>query len=249
MRILFSLALLSGIAFNASAQVDSINAVNNRLETNRLAEGTSRYLVYNVDSLTNLVSTADVWERSVSFGTLQGSTQPVVLFEWKWFHNEFLFRHVKAVADRRTLAPISEVSLFKGYAFAGYKFTNGFLIPDSTVAANRVNKSMKVPLNPPILNWEWDMETFSILPINRVGQKFAIAFMDPNSPQPGYFVYEVARAEDLPLNKEVSIKCWVLHINYGNGAYASFWISQQSHEVLKMKEFFNGSYRYKVKLY
>ncbi|QEC41313.1 hypothetical protein [Pseudobacter ginsenosidimutans] len=248
MRILLSLVLLAA-GFYAQAQIDTINASNHRLQTERLTEGTARYLVYNVDSITGITGTADVWERSVSFGVLPGNPQPVVMFEWKWFHNESFFRHVKAVADRKTLAPVSEIVLFKGYAFAGYKFTNGFLIPDSTVAHNRVNKAMKVPLNPPVLNWEWDMETFSTLPINRVGQKFAIAFMDPNSPQPAYYLYEISGEDNLPLNKEVSIKCWKLHINYGNGAYATFWISQQSREVLKMKEYFNGSYRYKVKLY
>jgi hypothetical protein len=248
MRILLPLLLL-GLALTAIAQTDTINAKTNRLQTERLVEGVARYLVYNVDSMSGAISTADIWERAVSFGILPGNPQPVVMFEWKWYHNEFLFRHVKAVADRKTLAPISEIALFKGYAFAGYTFTNGFLMPDSTVAQNRVNKGLKVPLNPPVLNWEWDMETFSTLPIRRIGQRFAIAFMDPNNPQPNYYLYEITGEDNLALNKEASIKCWTLHINYGNGAYATFWISQQSREVLKMKEYFNGSYRYKVKLY
>lgn len=248
MRIFLPLLLLV-FTITTQAQVDTINARTNILQTERLAEGTSKYLVYTVDSITGITSSADVWERSVSFGVLPNNPQPVAMFEWKWYKNEALFRHVKGVAERKTLAPVSEISLFKGYAFAGYKFTNGFLTSDSTVAGNRVNKQMKVPLNPAILNWEWDMETFSTLPINRVGQKFAIAFMDPNSPQPGYYLYEITGIQNLQLNKEVGVKCWTLNINYGNGAYATFWISQQSHEVLKMKEYFNGTYRYKVKLY
>lgn len=248
MRILYTLILLS-TALAATAQVDTINAKNNRLLTDRLKEGTAKYLVYQTDSLTGIVTSSDIWERSISFGSLAGSNQAVTLFEWKWYRNESLFRHVKAVADRKTLAPISENTLFKGFAFAGYRFDNGFLTPDSTLQGNRVNKAMKVALTPAIFNWELDMETFSTLPVNSVGQKFAIAFMDPNSPTPNYHVYEVTGAENLALNKEVSIKCWLLRINYGNGAYAQFWISQQSHEVLKMREYFNGTYRYKVKLY
>lgn len=248
MRILYTLILLT-VTLTAVAQVDTINAKNNRLLTDRLKEGISKYLVYNTDSLTGTVTASDIWERTVTFGSLTGSNQAVTLFEWKWYRNESLFRHVKAVADRKTLAPVSEITLFKGFAFAGYRFDNGFLTPDTTLQGNRVNKNMKVPLNPAVFNWELDMETFSTLPITGVGQKFAIAFMDPNSPTPNYHLYEVAGAENLALNKEVSIKCWLLKINYGNGSYAQFWISQQSHEVLKMREYFNGSYRYKVKLY
>lgn len=248
MRILYTLILLTG-TLTAAAQVDTINAKNNRLLIDRLKEGTSKYLVYNTDSLTGIVTASDIWERSITFGALSGSNQAVTLFEWKWYRNESLFRHVKAVCDRKTLAPISENTLFKGFAFAGYRFDGGFLTPDSTLQGNRVNKAMKVPLTPAVFNWELDMETFSTLPINSVGQKFAIAFMDPNSPTPNYYLYEVAAAENLVLNKEVSIKCWLLKINYGNGSYAQFWISQQSNEVLKMREYFNGSYRFKVKLY
>lgn len=248
MRILYTLVLLA-VTLTAFSQVDTINAKNNRLLLDRLKEGNTRYLVYSADSITGNVTSSDIWDRSISFGVSPGSNQAITLFEWKWFRNESLYRHVKAIADRKTLAPISEISLFRGFAFAGYRFDNGLLTPDTTLQGNRVAKNMKVPLNPAIFNWELDMETFSTLPINNVGQKFAIAFMDPNSPTPNYYLYEVAGVENLALNKEVNIKCWLLRINYGNGAYAQFWISQQSHEVLRMREFFNGSYRYKVKLY
>lgn len=248
MRILYTLILLS-VTLTATSQADTINATNNRLLVDRLQEGNARYLVYSADSITGIITSSDIWERSISFGVLPTNKQPITLLEWKWFRNESLYRHVKAIADRKTLAPISEITLFRGFAFAGYRFDNGFLTPDTTLKGNRIDKNMKVPLNPAIFNWELDMETFSTLPINNVGQKFAIAFMDPNSPTPNYYLYEVAAVENLALNKEVTIKCWLLRINYGKGAYAQFWISQQTHEVLKMREFFNGSYRYKVKLY
>ncbi|NML19885.1 hypothetical protein HHL16_03320 [Pseudoflavitalea sp. G-6-1-2] len=249
MRSLLTLTLLIGCACSAFAQTDTVNANTHNLAISQLPEGISRYLVYNVDSISGQATNSDLWERSITYGKITNTNQPVILFEWKWFRNESLHRHTKAIADRRNLAPISEVVLFKNYAYMGYKFANGLLTTDTTVAGNRVNKNFRVALNPPVLNWEMDMETFSTLPIKAVAQKFVIAFLDPANPTPGYYTYEVAASEELALNKEVKVKCWVLKIQYGNGAYALFWISAQSHEVLKMKEYFNGTYRYKVKLY
>ncbi len=63
-----------GFALTANAQTDTINAKTNRLQTERLAEGVARYLVYNVDSMSGATSTADIWERAVSFGVLPGNT-------------------------------------------------------------------------------------------------------------------------------------------------------------------------------
>ena len=249
MRTLLALTLLIGCACTSYAQTDTINALNNRLLTDRIPEGTSRYLVYSVDSISGQTTGADLWERSITTGTLTHLNQPVILFEWKWFRNESLYRHTKAISDKKTLAPISEVVLFKNYAYMGYRFSNGFLIADTSVTGNRLNRNMKIPLTHPVFNWELDLETFATLPIKAVGQKFAIAFMDPGSPTPAYYLYEVAGAEYLPMNKEANTKCWLLKVQYSNGAYAIFWISTQSHEVLKMKEYFNGTYRYKVKLY
>lgn len=249
MRSLLTLTLLISCASGSFAQVDTVNALSNNLVISQLYEGTSRYHVYSVDSISGQTTYADLWERSITQGKITSSNQPVILFEWKWFRNESLYRHTKAIADKKNLAPISEVVLFRNYAYMAYRFANGFITADTTVAGNRVNRNFKVALNPPVLNWEMDLETLSTLPIKAVGQKFVIAFMDPGNPTPSYYTYEVAATDDLPLNKEVKTKCWVLKIQYGNGAYALFWISAQSHEVLKMKEYFNGTYRFKVKLY
>jgi hypothetical protein len=64
-----------------------------------------------------------------------------------------------------------------------------------------------------------------------------------------YHRYEVIGKEDLQLNSDVKVKCWLLKIKYSPTSHATFWLSEQSKEVLKMQEYFNGKYRFKVRQY
>ncbi len=60
----------------------------------------------------------------------------------------------------------------------------------------------------------------------------------------------VVGKEPLRLQENAAIECWMLQIDYGQmGAYATFWISTATGEVLKMQEYFRGMYRYKIKLF
>lgn len=85
--------------------------------------------------------------------------------------------------------------------------------------------------------------------LKKVGQKFDISFFDPNEKTPSYHRYEVVGKEDLLLNRDVKVKCWLLKINYSPDSYATFWLTDKSKEVVKMQEYFKGQYRVKVLQY
>jgi hypothetical protein len=51
------------------------------------------------------------------------------------------------------------------------------------------------------------------------------------------------------LNADITTKCWLLKINYSKDSYAIFWLTEKSKEVIKMKEYYKGNYRIKVKQY
>lgn len=245
-RIIPVFILLLYICGPLHAQVDTINPTNNRLLMGRLQEGTNTYVVYTEDSLTKHIKYSDIWIRSVSFG--ERNNVPVVNFAWKWYRHDTLLRDVHDACLRSNLKPLDARILYKGMVMA-FNFTDSFLVASDTVALNKADPKKKVALNPPPYNWEWDMETFGLLPIKKVGQKFMIAFLDPFDVKSDYYLHQVTGTEYLALNKDVKIKCWILRCTYNATAYADFWISRQSHEMLKMKEYYNGTYRYKVKLY
>jgi hypothetical protein len=228
-------------------QADTINAGNRHLQISKLKEGTNHYLVYYTDSLFNLKGSGDIWERSTTFIT-KNST-PLIEFNWKWFHHDSLLAQVLNICDAETLAPVFHKAVYRSKGIIAYDFRNSFMIPSDSIENNAVIKKPKLELQIPVISWEQDLETYPLLPVKKVGQIFEIAFFDPNEKAPAYHRYEVIGKENLQLNNDSKITCWLLKIDYSKSSYAVFWLTEKSKEVIKMKEFFNGNYRFKVKLY
>jgi hypothetical protein len=247
MKICYVLTLAVLLQATATfAQADTINAVNNKLLTGNLKEGTNVYLVYLTDSTFARTGAGDIWERTTTFNTT--NNQPTVEFGWKWYHNDTLQKHVTNICNRQTLAPKFHKSVFKTGTIA-YDFKDSFMMPSDTVQNNAAIKRPKVPLTIPIISWEQDLETYPLLPIKKVGQIFDVAFYDPNEKEPTYHRYEVIGKEVLQLNSDTRIKCWLLKIQYQPESWAIFWLTEKSKELVKQKEYFKGRYWFKVKLY
>lgn len=247
MKHFFTIAitiLLTSVSFG---QVDTINASNHSLQISKLTEGTKRYLVYFTDGLFHLKGSGDIWERTTTFTSKNNSA--VVEFDWKWFRHDSLLAYVSNICDAKTLAPVFHKAVYPGKGIIAYDFRDNYIIPSDTVANNAVIKKQKLSLDIPVISWEQDLEIYPLLPIKRVGQKFDIAFFDPNEKSPSYHRYEVIGKENLPLNQDTKVNCWLLKIDYTKTSYAIFWLTEKSKEVVKMKEYFNGNYRFKVKLY
>lgn len=248
MKAIFTITIAVFFAAKTtSAQVDTINANNNSLQTSKLKEQVNTYLVYFTDSLFNLKTTGDIWERRVLFTTR--NNQPVVVFDWNWYRHDSLLATVKNICNRTTLAPIFHKAVYPGKGIIAYDYKDGFMIPSDTVKNNAVLQKPKVALDFPVISWEEDLETYPLLPINKIGQKFDIAFFDPNENAATYHRYTVIAKEKLELNNDLNVDCWLLKINYSKDSYAIFWLTEKSKEVIKMKEYFNGNYRFKVKLF
>ncbi len=246
-QTLLLLSLLAGIATNSSAQADTINAANNKLQLSRLREAKEVYLVYFTDSALNRKTTGDIWERNTRFTSL--NNQQVVEFTWNWYKNDSLMANIVNYCDRATLAPVYHKAVYKKRGTYAYDYQKDFMVPTDSVADNAAQKRGKIALTIPVINWELDLETYPLLPIKKVGQQFDIAFFDPNEKAPSYHRYEVIGKEELQLNNDTKVKCWLLKIDYGKESNAIFWLTEKSREVIKMKEYFRGNYRFKVKLY
>ncbi len=239
--------VLMGYSVNSHAQVDTINAQNNKLKTANLKEGKSNYLVYFTDSLNTKRTIGDIWERSTRFENLKGKA--VVRFDWKWLKGDSLLAHIVNICDRKTLAPIYHWADYKKRGILAYDYKSDSMVPSDSIKNNAAKLKGAVKLDIPVISWEQDLETYSLLPIKKVGQKFDISFFDPNEKAPGYHRYEVVGQEELTLNRDTRVKCWLLKIDYKQGSYALFWLTQKSLDVIKMKEYAQGNYRIKVKQY
>jgi hypothetical protein len=244
---LLIIVLLFALATGVKAQIDTINAQNNKLQLQNLKVGTSEYLVYMTDSLFTKRTIGDIWQRTTSNKTFQN--KPAVEFKWNWIKNDTTLATIINICDGKTLAPIYHYANYKGRGVIAYDYRDGFMIPSDTIKNNTAVKKGRVELTIPIISWEQDLETYALLPIKKVGQKFDISFFDPNEAKPTYHRYEVVGKEELALNTEVKVKCWLLKINYTPDSYATFWLTEKNKEVIKMQEYYKGRYRIKVKQY
>lgn len=246
-KLLFVAISLLFLHFHTKAQVDTINAKNNKLQLQNLKLGTSEYLVYMTDSLFAKRTVGDIWQRTTSLKMFHH--KEVIAFNWNWLKSDSLIATIVNICDRKTLAPIYHHANYKGRGVFAYDYREGWMIPSDTIKNNMAVKKGKVALSIPVISWEQDLETYTLLPIKKVGQLFDISFFDPNEAKPTYHRYEVIGKEELVLNTEVKVKCWLLKINYTPDSYATFWLTEKNKEVIKMHEYYKGSYRIKVKQY
>jgi hypothetical protein len=247
MRKIILTSVLSVLVFVANAQVDTINAANNKLQLKNLREGKSIYAVYMSDTLLNKRNVGGIWERTTTLKTLNNKS--VIEFKWRNLFGDTLHSTITNICDAKTLAPIYHFTDNKSRGVKAYNFIDGFMVPTDSVKNNKAIERGKVALSIPIISWELDLETYPLLPIKKVGQKFDISFFDPNEKEPKYHRYEVIGKEDLQLNNDTKVKCWLLKINYTKDSYATFWLTEKSKDVIKMQEYYKGGYRFKVKQY
>jgi hypothetical protein len=238
---------LALFALNAKAQIDTINATNNKLQMQNLKEGTSNYLVYFTDTAYNRKTIGDLWQRTTKRTTFKD--KPAIEFTWKWLSKDTITATVLNINDAQTLAPIHHYANYKKRGVVGYDYVDGFMNPIDTIKNNMAFKIGRPALTIPVLNWELDLETYPLLPIKKVGQKFDISFADPNSKNITYHRYEVVGKEYLQLNSETKVKCWLLKAQYTKDRWAIFWLTEKNKEVIKMQDFSKDGFRFKVKQY
>jgi hypothetical protein len=244
--IIVVLTLLVNVAGNA--QVDTINTANHKLNTRIMKEGKSSYAVYFEDSLGNRISSADIWDRTIHFST-NAEGKSIYQFEWNWYKKDTLIAHVVAAGDRTTLEPLTHKAEYVRRPSLSFAFANNMVSVPADAQRTAADSAFKVLLAPPAFEFPMDLEIFPLLPFKKTGQQFAIAFYEPGTKKSDYYKLTVTGKDNLLLPGGPKVPCWVLRIDYAPGSYASFWITDQSREVVKMQEYYKGRYRYKVRLY
>lgn len=225
------------------AQTDTITPVTQKLLTEKLFASKSTYLVYWEDETGNVSGSAELWKRELQLDKNE------YLFDWKWYKNDTLYAHTKNVGSRLNMEPkLHHANYFKKGKFT-VAFNNGVVsIPDSA-QTKESHKTFKVNLQSLAFAFPMDLEILGLLPFKHIGQQFAISFYEPGSHQSAFYNATVMEKSELMLPANQRTLCWVLRLNYALNSYADFWIAPKTREVLKMKEYYNGKYRYKIKLY
>lgn len=231
------------------AQVDTINYHNPTFNFNAFREGKASYAVFFTDSAGNRLTSADIWDRRIQFEKNKAG-ENIYKFEWKWYRKDSLMLTAVGTGLRNSLEPRSydaDYPTIKRELHVVYANDVASVPVDKQRTAR--DSAMHVSMSPAGFQFPMDVEIFPLLPFQKVGQKFAIAFYEPGGATSSYYPLTVTRKEDLQLPGGAKVNCWVLRIDYAPDSYASFWIADKNREVLKMQEYYKGRYRYKVRLY
>ena len=242
--------LLVCLLFSAkiNAQVDTINTKNAGLNIAALKEGKSSYAVFFTDSVGNRIGSADIWDRSVRF-TKGTNGESLYQFDWAWYRKDTLIGSVTATGLMPSLKPLTHEADYKKRGQFSYIFDNDVVTIPPAYRHNAKDSAFRVVLDPAAFEFPMDLEIFPLIPFKKTGQEFAIAFYEPGSPKSNYYHLTVTGKEDLALPGGAKVNCWLLKIDYAPGSSATFWIADKNREVVKMKEYFRGRYRIKVKLF
>ncbi|HEU4903724.1 MAG TPA: hypothetical protein VFT06_13055 [Flavisolibacter sp.] len=242
----FWMALLVGLS--SKAQIDTINTQTNKLNVAALKQGKATYAVYFEDSTGNRISSADIWDRTLRLST-DGAGQKIYEFDWQVYRKDSLAASVRATGQFPSFEPLSHHADYPGRGRLSFSFANNIVTVPVDKRRTARDSAFHVALDVAAFEFPMDLELFSLLPFRKKGQQFAVAFYEPGSQAARYYPLTVTGKEDLPLTGGQKAACWLLRIDYAPNLFATFWISDKTREVLKMKEFAKGKYRYKVRLY
>lgn len=227
-----------------SQTLDTVTTQNNKILVKNITPIKHSYAVFFTDSTGKRITSADIWDREIR-RTKNSMGKDVVEFEWSWWRKDSLLLQTKGICAYPSL----ELLEYSKAPTLSVKNENGTLSVKTQTRA-KTDTAFSTSFDGKAFTFPMDLEIFGLLPMKSVGQKFSVPFYEPGSPSHKYYTCTVVGKERLVLQENVGIECWMLQIDYGQfGAYATFWISQNSGEVLKMQEFFRGMYRYKIKLF
>lgn len=228
-------------SFQTQAQVDTLRAIPEKWITQSLRSETAQYLVFFQNKKKPKQAGVFIWSRQIK---VQNN---MIEVEQKWYSSDSTgYRYVYSIVDRKTFLPIYHKTIMQRSGIEAFDFSDK-KIKGSDSIANNSKATFELASAKP-LNWELDLETFSLLDL-KPGKRFAINFYHPGGRTgPAFYEYKVTGDEKVRTYEDKVVDCWKLRIDYSDKYYAIFYISKKSKEVIKMEEDFGAGVRYKVKL-
>jgi len=231
---------------NIFAQIDTIQVDRNDLKTEILKEERTKYLVY-IEKPDGSIMDISIWEKEISFSKMNGEDVIVINQEWKNPDSKKT-RSIKSINKRQNFKPLYHYIKDGKGTIEAYTFFDDKIIGTDSIKENS-KKGFYIKKNSNTLNWELDMEVIQILPYKK-NTSFKINFYHPGSKgrTPKYYTYDVIGESSLDLLDGKKVDCWMLGIKYSSKNHATFWVSKNSNELLKMVESFGLIKRYKIRL-
>jgi len=245
-RIAFAIAALTAAITPAAAQQADTPPVFQfeGLEPSDYPLGTRQYLVY-VQRDGAAPQMTMLWERTMRVTEIDGVPMIETLQSWHG-EQDVLDREVYSLNRLEDFSPVYHRSERGDGVIEAFRFEDGQVIGDDSVEGN-AKVDFRAEMSAATLNWELDLETFSLLPLE-AGVTVWLDFHHPGAdapPQP--YRHDVIGEETLTGPMGEPIDTWMLEIDHGP-SQAVFWVSKETGQVIKSKDSFSAGARYKVLL-
>ena len=242
MRYLFTLLWMLSLCSKLLAQGDTIKVMPIKWIEKNLKEGKSQYFIFVQNKSNPNKAFTLVWQREVK----KLANGKVEVKQLSVSSDSTLRSEVYSLVDAQTFLPLYHQTQSVRRGKEAYQFSNGKIIgADSVVDNKRKGFTLEAKATP--FNWELDMETLCLLELKE-NKTFYLNFYHPGGGKPAFYAYKVTGSEKVAAIGGKPIDCWKLRIDYSPVAHATFFITKDSKELIKMEEDFGQGVRYKVKL-
>jgi len=253
--ILILPCLLLSTFISSAKQSDTIYVKPENLQMNSLRTGDYSYIVFNKKTKDSPARRIVLIRFNVEKKLYHD--KPAIFITQQW-DLDTVVHSSSSVFDAKTFATIVHDTYWQrlGYSMK-FDFDEKKVEFKNTTPNNGVPDSVRTKsiadfndsFNKYNLNWHEDLIVYTLLPYNDK-RTFMINYYDPGFSKAEEVAYTVTGSALLTGGNGEKIECWVL--NYIDkaypGSYERFWISKKTKEVLKEEDFFNHTYRYKLKI-
>ncbi|MEO6405252.1 MAG: hypothetical protein ABIO32_07160 [Ferruginibacter sp.] len=249
------LRLLLAISFSfitivaAGESSDTISISAKSFQLSKLKQGIISYIVYNKKNMTSPAS--GIYLSNIKIEKITYHNVPALAITQKWVKPDTIFHSAYTVLKGSDFSTLYHETYWNRnlytlkFDFETKVVTFTGSIEDSL--KTKVISDFHESLQHYNLNWHSDLVIFRLLPYKK-GRVFKINLYDPGFGRATEVFYSVLRKEKISVNTGEPLNCWVLENEIPGGGYQRFWVSEQSGEIIIEEDYYNKSYRYKIKL-
>ena len=246
--LFFTLTISTTASF--AQKKDTIIITADNLKKAEIKYGRVTYVVYNKKTKN---SPADgIYLAKINIKPVLYNNKNAVSIEQEWDRGDTVIHSAHTVLNKAGFSTLLHETYWKRQSYSTkFDFETkevSFKGPVADSVKSKVIQDFNESFDHYNLNWHSDLIIFTLLPYkeNRV---FKINFFDPGFGKASEEIYSVTGSDMLngPSGKETD--CWILEIKIPSiNGYQKFWVDKKRTEVLKEEDFYNNTYRYKLKL-
>lgn len=168
-----------------------------------------------------------------SMKTITVSQSNAQLFIVQEEFSQVLTKKLETVVEKKTLKTLSH-NRTTGDKEESYQFTDtevtGFPVNDRPH-----NPQFRIKLDEPTFNFEIDFILLQSIDWNKRDSVIMNLYHPGGSLQPDFYTYAKETEEKLTLADGVEVNTWVIFTDYNGQPPARFWISKETHQVLRQE--------------